>query len=187
MPLSPPSPSALQAAQPYDWWASCCQGTTYGEKCSQRLSDFLFSVWTLTYVGNVCEYSVHFSGKLPSSVKVPAWLDGVAFTANPFLIVTAPQLSACSEKADSLPFSFLRVYQQRASNPRNHSRPCGQGLWALPAVRTSPPSSPAQEHPLRGSLSHAESFMGNAALTISLGLHGSHAPALPSLMKPQGP
>lgn len=146
------------------------------ENSSQRLSDFLFGLWTLTTVGSVYEYSVCFSGKLPVSVKVHAWVDGVTLKASLFLIVTAPQFSAHSETADALPFSFLRVHQQRASNPRDHSHPCGQGLWALLAVRTFPPSSPAQQHPLRGSLSHAESFMGNVSLTINLGLHNSHAP-----------
>lgn len=157
------------------------------EKSGQRLSDFLFGLWTLTYIGNLCEYSARFPGKLPVSVKVLAGVDEVAFMASPFLVGTAPQLSACSHTADSLPFSFLRVYQQRANNRRDHSRPSGQGLCALPAVRTFPPSSPAQQCPPRGSLSHAESFVGNAVLTINLGTHGSHVPALPSLMKPQGP
>lgn len=103
--------------------------------------------------------------------------------ASPFLIVTAPQFSAHLGTADSSEASS-EVTSKGPATPET-SRPCGQGLWALLAVRTFPPGSPAQQCPLSSSLGHAESFMENAALTIHLGLHGSHVPALPSPIKPQ--
>lgn len=79
---------------------------------------------------------------LPKSL--PGWVAWLSWIAYPFLVLTAPQFSAL-RKGSSLPFLFFSVHQQRVSNPRDHSCPCGQGLWALLAVRTLPPSSPDQQ------------------------------------------
>lgn len=85
---------------------------------------------------SICFFSwlrgIYFQGRLQTSVQVHASVDGVALPDSPFFILSAPQFSARSESAVSLLRSLLRVHQQRAGHPRDHSCPCGQDLGLFP-------------------------------------------------------
>lgn len=75
---------------------------------------------------------IYFQGRLQASVQVRASVDGVALLDSLFFILSVPQFSARSESAVLLPCSLLRVHQQRAGHPRDHSCPCGQDLGLFP-------------------------------------------------------